>query len=79
MALSRIPICSSDEIIRALERLGCYRSRAGKGSHQPFHRRVGDRILTGVVVLGRREVPKGTLRNILAQLEIPLEEFQEMR
>ena len=41
-----------------------------------FHRDIGDRIVTGVVVLGRREVPRGTLKNILEQLQISPEDLQ---
>ena len=61
-----------------LIRLGCYEGKSGKGSHQSYHRVVDGRTLTGVVVLGRKEMPKGTLKNILTQLGISLDEFLEM-
>lgn len=78
MRFSQLPLCSSNQIVAALERLGAYRGRSGKGSHAPYHRENRDgRTLTAVVVLGRREVPKGTLRGILQGLDIPLEDFLE--
>ena len=72
---SRLPRCSSGELVNALYRLGCYRGRATRGSHQLFHREVGGRILTGVVVLGKRELPRGTLKSVLEQLQISPDEL----
>ena len=76
MPFSRLPLCSSRELIAALERLGCYPGRAEAGSHVSYLRRVsGDRVATAVVVLGKREVPKGTLQSILRGLQIETTEF----
>ena len=59
-----------------LERLGCYAGKAKKGSHLSIHRdKLDGHTLTSVLVLGRRQVPKGTLKSILVGLDIPLEEF----
>jgi hypothetical protein len=35
------------------------------------------RILSAPVVLGKREIPRGTLRSILVLLEISLDDFLE--
>ena len=78
MQFSRIPVLSSNEVVRVLERLGCYQGKSGKSSHLSYHRIVNGRTFTGVVVLGRKEIPKGTLKNILTQLSISLDEFLEM-
>lgn len=75
MQFNRLPLCSSDEIVRALNRLGCILLKAKGGSHQSFRREAGGRVLIGVVVVGKRQVPGGSLRNILTSLEITLEEF----
>ena len=70
-------LCSSRELTAALERLGCYPGRAGRSSHRSYHRDMPDgRRLTAPVVLGRREVARGTLRNILRWLEISEAEFE---
>ena len=48
------------------------------GSHVSFHRKLEDgQIVTAVMVVGRREMRKGTLRAILRSLEIPLEDFNK--
>ncbi|MCH9040422.1 MAG: type II toxin-antitoxin system HicA family toxin [Chloroflexi bacterium] len=59
-----------------MERLGCAPGRSKSGSHQSYHRVNSEcRKLVGVVVLGKKEVPKGTLRSILNQLDISLDDF----
>ena len=46
-------------------------------SHLMLHRDTGDRIVTGIVVLGKREVPRGTLKNLLEQLKISPEDLRD--
>ena len=72
---SRLPLCSSDQLVAALVRLGCWEGRATASSHRLFHRDVDGRIETTSVILGRREVPRGTLRSILRSLRIGADEF----
>ena len=75
-AFSKPPLCSSREIIAALECCGAYPSKAGQGgSHLSFHRRINDQVATTVVVLNKKEVPKRILRNNLDNLGISLQEF----
>ena len=77
MGFGQVPLCSSRRIIAALERLGCYPGRAKGGSHVSDHRRQPstERTLTAVVIIGRKEVPRGTLRNILMSLDISVDDF----
>ncbi len=77
-SFSELPLRSSLEVIAALIRLGCYEGKEKAGSHLLLHRQTPDgRTVTGVVVLGKREIPKGTLRNALKQLEIDASDFLE--
>ena len=74
--LSKIPLISSDRVIRAIMRLGCYQGETRRGSHVSYHRRRDDgEILTTVVIIGKREMARKTLRGILYGLEIPLADF----
>lgn len=61
----------------ALARLECFTTRKAKGTHQAYHRVVDGRTLTGVVPLAKPEIPRGTLRSILRQLDIDEETFCE--
>ena len=46
------------------------------GSHASYHRKMSDGgIVTTTVVLSKREIPKSTLRKILRQLDISVDEF----
>ena len=76
MPFSELPLCSSNQALKALERLHVYRGPVKKGSHQSVYRDIpGGGRRVAVVVLGKREIPKGTLRNILRLLEISPKEF----
>ena len=78
MTFSSLPLCSSDQTIAALKRLGAYPGRTKKGSHISFHlQRPGGRIATTVVIMGKRELPKILLRNVLDNLGIPVEDFKK--
>lgn len=59
-----LPLISSDQLCTALRRAGFEPAlRSTRGSHQTWSR--GDTIV--VVVLGRREIPRGTLKSVLRQ------------
>jgi predicted RNA binding protein YcfA (HicA-like mRNA interferase family) len=69
------PLCSSRQIVAALERLGFEHKRT-KGDHATYARRVeGEITRTTVVVLGKAEVPRGTLRSIIKLAGLTFEEF----
>ena len=67
--MSRLAMCSSDEVIKALEHTGFRAARAASGSHWACLRSEPDgttRVVT--VVPAKREVPRGTLRDIPRQV-----------
>ena len=74
MRLSELPLCSSDRTEKALLRLDCYLGRA-KGSHQAIYRDSEGETLAAILVLGRKKLPKLTLKGILVKLDISLEDF----
>ena len=73
--MARLPLCSSQQIIRALERAGFQPASPSSGSHLPMKKRIGRRTVNTVVVLGKQQVPKGTLRKILRLAQLTNEEF----
>jgi len=74
-----LPLCSSAQVVRALERAGFRASRRSAGSHQAFERIEDDGTRrVAIVVLGKREIPRGTLRAILRQAGLTLDEFRSL-
>jgi predicted RNA binding protein YcfA (HicA-like mRNA interferase family) len=64
------------EIKRRLERAG-FLEASQKGSHVKFVRRSGTTVDT-TIVPNKNEVPVGTLRSILNQAHINLEEWENL-
>jgi predicted RNA binding protein YcfA (HicA-like mRNA interferase family) len=64
------------EVKRRLEAAGCIEA-SQKGSHVKFVRRLGD-VVDTVIVPKKSEIPTGTLRSILRQAHISLEEWEEL-
>ena len=76
MRYGRVPLRSSNQILNALKRLGVREGKARSTSHLFLHRDLPDgRKLSRPLPMGKQEVPRGTLRNILQGLEIPMEDF----
>lgn len=77
--MPEVPLFSSDQIIHALVHLGFVEtaaSRRSRGSHHTCARLRDDgHKNVCLVVTGKREVPRGTLRSILRQAEITVDEF----
>ena len=69
-----LPVISSRDCIRAPGKIGFY-VRRQKGSHIILRRDVPG---TTVVVPERKELPKGTLRNIIRQADLTVEEFTNL-
>ncbi|MBI1747360.1 MAG: type II toxin-antitoxin system HicA family toxin [Acidobacteria bacterium] len=67
------PRVSGEQTIRALERLGFTRARQ-KGSHVVLKKTLLDDAI-GCVVPLHRELATGTLRGILNQAKVSLQEF----
>jgi len=73
--MPKLPRVSGAETIRALERLGFTQVRQ-RGSHVVL-KRVGPEKVTGCVVPRHLELATGTLRGILKQADVTVEEFVE--
>lgn len=72
--MSKLPHISSRECIRALAKVGFYFVRQ-RGSHITLRR---DKPLTQVVVPENRELPPGTLRGIIRDADLTVDEFLEL-
>ena len=67
-------------MLKALKLLGVELGKAKSGSHQSVYRtRADGKVLVSAVVLGKKEIPRGTLTSVLKQLEIPREDFVRAR
>ena len=64
------------EIKRRLERAG-FSEANQKGSHVKFVRRA-DKVIDTAIVPKKHEVPAGTLRSILSQAHIDLDEWDHL-
>ena len=73
----QLPLCSSDQILAALKRVGFTLARRAKDSHQPMIRVTPQRTDVAVVVLGKRQVTRGTLRSILDQAGLSADESRQ--
>lgn len=73
--MPRLPVCSGAEVIKALKKVG-YDVDHQTGSHlilrhyQPPYRRL--------TVPNHREIAKGTLRKIIKEAGLSVEEFREL-
>jgi predicted RNA binding protein YcfA (HicA-like mRNA interferase family) len=72
--MTRLPSVSGRECVRALERVGFYVDRQ-RGSHIVMKR---DDPPARVVVPDHRELKRGTLRAIIRQAGLTVEEFVEL-
>jgi len=73
--MTQLPLLSSNQIISALKRAGFKEARKSSGTHQAFVKDLGDKKITTIVVLGKKEVPIGTLKSIIKLAEMSDEEF----
>lgn len=70
-----LPVASSAEVIRVLERVG-YRRQRQAGSHITMVN--PSQGFRNVVVPQRKEMRKGTLRAIIRQADLTVEQFIEL-
>ena len=78
--MSRRKLFSSDQVIAALVRDGFEPKRKSKsGSHQTWHKHLPtcEHKVTSVI-LGKKEIPKGTFDSILELAGIDYERFLEL-
>jgi len=72
----QLPLCSSKQVISVLKRCGFERGPKSSGSHQSYVKEMpSDRKITVIVVEGKSQIPRGTLRGILRRAHIKSEEF----
>ena len=72
--MTRLPSVSGTEVVRALERLGFVRDRQ-TGSHVILYHPGPPSRMVSVPVHSNRDLPKGTLKNILRAAQISKEEL----
>ena len=73
--MARLPLCSSAQVTNALKRAGFREASSSGGSHLTMERRTGRRTITTVVVMGKKEIPRSTLKSILRLAELSQSEF----
>jgi len=73
--MSRLPTVKPRQVVRALKRAG-FEEHHQRGSHL-YLRHPDSRLMTSVP-MHPGDLPKGTLRAILRQVEISVEEFIEL-
>jgi predicted RNA binding protein YcfA (HicA-like mRNA interferase family) len=69
--MSKLPSISGRECAKALEKLGFYFKRQ-KGSHMVYRR---DDPYAQVIIPNHDELDRGTLRNIIRDADLSVEEF----
>ena len=72
----KLPRIGAEDLIRALKRAG-FQERRQRGSHLHLRRAVDGKRVTVPVHKGRT-IPLGTLRAILRDANITVDEFQEL-
>ena len=70
-----LPIINAKQFIKALEKAGFVHSRQ-KGSHHIMKNRHGLRAV--IPYHGHKDIPRGTLRGILRDIEITVEELIDL-
>ena len=69
----RYPICSANDVIRALRRNG-FLKVGQKGSHQKWRHADGRQVI--VADHGSKPIPIGTLKSIIEGSKLSVEEFR---
>ena len=77
--MSPLRLCSSRQLINVLKRNGFVRSPYKKGSHQAYQRKLPDgRFDVAVIVEGKTELPRGTIRAVLKQAKKSVDEYLKL-
>ena len=74
--MPKLPIVSGKEVIKALSKIGFEHVRT-KGSHAILNKQTDKGKITVPVPL-HKEVAKGTLKSIMNQAELRLEDFLKL-
>lgn len=72
--MSRLPQVSGLDVVRALQKIG-FSVRRQHGSHMILRR---DTPFTQTVVPNHRQIDRGTLRAILRQTDLSVDEFTQL-
>jgi predicted RNA binding protein YcfA (HicA-like mRNA interferase family) len=71
---TKLPVVSATDVIKALAKVGYVFSRQ-RGSHIILVNRETRKI---VVIPNRKEIPKGTLRAIIREADLTVENFAKL-
>jgi predicted RNA binding protein YcfA (HicA-like mRNA interferase family) len=71
----KLPVVRPEDVVGALEKAG-WKVHRRRGSHVSMHKEGVAYVIT--VPLHRRDMPKGTLRGIIKDAGLTLEEFVEL-
>jgi predicted RNA binding protein YcfA (HicA-like mRNA interferase family) len=74
--MKRLSVVSGNRVVRALQRKG-FLVVHQRGSHVKLKKTEGDKIYIAIVPM-HRELAKGTLKSILRQAGLTLEELHEL-
>ena len=76
--MRKLPILSSKDVIRILERLGFEPApKRGKGSHSAYVKKTEERTYL-VIIPHQHGIPRGTLYSIIEQAGLTKKEFIEI-
>lgn len=77
--MGKLPVVSSAQVIKALQKAGFVEApKRGKGSHRAFHKMEPNQRTYLVIIPKRKEIPRGTLKSILDQANLSVDEFLEL-
>ena len=74
--MTKLPLLSAHKIIKALSKVG-FEQVSQKGSHIKLKRKDGDKTRI-VIVPNYKEIPTGTLRSIIRQSGLDIEELLKL-
>ncbi len=74
--MKRLPVISGNKVVKALQKKG-FLVVHQRGSHVKLKKTEGDKVYIAIVPM-HRELAKGTLKSILRQANLTLEEFHEL-
>lgn len=74
--MKRLPVVSGNKVIKALQQKG-FLAVHQRGSHVKLKKVEGDKVYIAIVPM-HRELAKGTLKSILRQANLTLEELYEL-
>ncbi|MBC7080591.1 MAG: type II toxin-antitoxin system HicA family toxin [Methanothrix sp.] len=74
--MDKLPVVSGREVVRRLEKVGFVFVRR-KGSHMILRREVPPKMTLSVP--DHKELKRRTLKSILRQVNLPVEEFERLK